>query len=390
MQFRVRFLCKTENIVWKEVFPTRLIDIAKLAGVSKATASRALADSPLVRESTKRRVQEIAAQYNYQPNTLARAVASQRSGILGFCLLQQQNPSFGHTFFGPVLDGALQEAQDRGYHMIIAANTGSHTFDEAFIKDAIEGVILSSFNPAEVMREFERRGTPRVLVNNVLEEPLASYVMDDNIGGARMITEHLLRDCGRKRIAIVSDRLSHTSYLLRYLTFSRTLEEAGLQPYANDAFRADDLYQGHALTYGPLAREFGLTEIPRLGTPILVASTRPEYGYQAGKRLLATGDLPDAIFATTDSIAVGLIHALLEAGVRIPEDIAIAGYDGVALSNACFPGLTTIEVDHHAIGRTAAQALLRRIEDPQLPAEILTLPNRLVIRGSTVPGVKSL
>lgn len=113
-----------------------------------------------MKEETKKRVKEIADQYNYRPNTLARAAAAQRSGILGFCLLNKQHPQFGHSFFGPILDGALQEAQSNGYHLILSANSGNYTFEEAFIQDAIEGVILSSFAPADAIRIFQQRRIP--------------------------------------------------------------------------------------------------------------------------------------------------------------------------------------------------------------------------------------
>jgi len=162
-------------------------------------------------------VQEIAKQYNYRPNSLAQAVAVRKSGILGFCLLHKENPSFAHTFLGPVLDGALQEAQLNGYHLILSANSGSHTFDEAFIQDAIEGVIFSSFAPAEAIRIFQSRKIPRVVINDEFDAEHVGFVLDDSYGGGKLLMEHLIRDCGRRRIAIISDRFSHTSYLLRYL-----------------------------------------------------------------------------------------------------------------------------------------------------------------------------
>ena len=361
----------------------KLIDIARLANVSKTTASRALADSPLVKESTKRRVQEIAEQYNYRPHTLARAMAFQRSGILGFCLLNKKHPRFGHSFFGPVLDGALQQAQESGYHLILAANTGNYSFEEAFIQDAIEGVILSSFDSASAIRVFQQRGIPQVVINDVLEAEHTAFIMDDNYGGARALMDHLLRGCGRRRIAIITGRLTHTSYLLRYLAYRDALTEAGLPPYENNRFRTMDLYGGYKTFSPAVARRFGLAEIPRFGTPVVVSSNRSEEGYAAASAILAAGEPPTAIFVTSDSLAVGVIRALREAGLRVPQDVAVTGYDDAPVAEACFPALTTVRVDRNRIGREAVRQLVQLIEDPERESKTVWVPNQLIIREST-------
>ena len=362
----------------------KLIDIARLANVSKTTASRALADSPLVKEATKKRVKEIAEQYNYHPHTLARAMASQRSGILGFCLLNKQHPQFGTSFFGPVLDGALQQAQKDGYHLILAANTGNYSFEEAFIQDAIEGVILSSFDPANAIQVFQKRGIPQVVINDVLDADHTAFVIDDNYSGARAIMRHLIHDCGHRNIAIVTSRLSHTSYLLRYLAYRDALAEAGLSPYENDCFRNVDLYGGYDTFSNVIRREYGITDIPRVGTPVVVSSNRMEAGFEAVRQMIASGKLPSAIFAATDSLAVGVIKALQQAGLRIPQDVAVAGYDDVPEAVATTPALTTIRVDRNSIGQAAVRKLVQLIEHPDRKSETVYVPNKLIIRESTM------
>ena len=102
--------------------------------------------------------------------------------------------------------------------IILSANAGNHSFDEAFIQDAIEGVILSSFDPAEAIRIFRQRNIPQVIINDVLDSNHTGFIMDDNYGGGKALMNHLIHDCGR-RIAVISDRLSHTNYLLRYLAY---------------------------------------------------------------------------------------------------------------------------------------------------------------------------
>lgn len=362
----------------------KLIDIARLANVSKTTASRALADSPLVKEETKQRVKEIAAQYNYRPNTLARAVASQRSGIIGFCLLNKQFPRFGHFFFGPVLDGALQQAQEEGYHLILAANKGDYSFDEAFIKDAIEGVILSSFAPEEAIRVFQQRNIPQVVINDVLDAEHTAFIMDDNYAGGRKIMRHLIEDCGHRKIAILTSRLTHTSHLLRYLAYRDALAEAGLEPYRNDSFRDTDLYGEYKVFNSVISRQFSIRDIPRVGTPVVAADTQIDLGFEAVTRMIEAGDLPTAIFATSDSLAVGAVQALQRAGLRVPQDVAVAGYDDTALAEAVLPKLTTIRVNRAQIGREAVKKLAELIEDPGRDSETVYVSNELVIRESTV------
>lgn len=364
----------------------KLIDIARMANVSKATASRALADSPLVKDSTRQRVQEIARQYNYRPNSLAQAVAVRKSGIIGFSLVKKEDPTFGHTFLGPVLDGAIQEAQASGYHLILSANTGNRTFDEAFIQDAIEGIIFASFAPAEAVRYFQERKIPQVVINDVLDAEHVGFVLDDNYRGGRALMEHLIHDCGRRRIAIISDRLSHASYLFRYLAYIDVLREKSLAPYANKAFQNDDLYGAYQPSSEIVLRQHSLTDIPRFGTPIITPGTEIQQGYAAAARIIQTGDLPDAVFVTADSLAVGVIRALTDAGVRVPEDIAVTGYDRTDISDVVVPALTTVQVNRREIGHSAMKLLIKFIKNPQRESEILHIPNELIIRGSTVPG----
>ncbi|MDO4614911.1 MAG: LacI family DNA-binding transcriptional regulator [Lachnospiraceae bacterium] len=362
----------------------KLDDIAIMAGVSKSTVSRALANSPKIKESTRKRIQALAAEHNYQPNSLAQAVASKHSGILGFCLLKKEHPSFGHPFFGPVLDGAIQEAQKCGYHLILAANSGNHSFDEAFIKDAIDGVLLSSFSVESSMKEFQKRNIPQVIINDLLYSDDADFIIDENYRGGLAITNHLVHECGRKRIAVITDRLSHTSYLTRYKAYIDVLTASNAIPYSNSAFRDEDYYRDFAITSPRVLDELGLSDIPHFGTPILATGTRIEHGYICGKRLLATKDLPDAVFATADALAVGAMHAFQEAGIRIPEDIAIAGYDDVDCGRAAFPQLTTIQVNREEMGRAAVRALVERIHDPKSSSKTLYIPNKLIVRGSTL------
>lgn len=363
---------------------TKLEDIARYAGVSKSTASRALAGSTLVREETRQRILEIAEQYSYKPNALAQAVATKRSGILGLCLYIKTKPYFGHTFYGPLLDGAIEEAKEHGYHIVLApSNQVNTSFDEHFIQDSIDGVILVSFMPQRAMAEFKRRRIPLVLVNDALPSDNTAYIVQNNYAAARQIMQHLVVEKGYKNIAFMNDRLSHSSYYMRYLAYLDVLREHGLAPYENSAFKNDDLWGNFARPSDDMLHMFGLNAQPVQGTPIVTHNNTSATAMQRTQFLLQTGQLPRAIFAASDSIAIGVIKALQNAGLRIPEDIAVAGYDNIESSQWTSPALTTVAVDPHEMGRLAVKELLAQIANPELESRMRMVNHALLIRQST-------
>lgn len=328
----------------------KLSDIARLAGVSKATASRALQGSPLVKEDTKRLVMETANRLNYKPNALAQAMATKRSGIIGFLMYKKDPPYVSHTFFGPVLDGAIEEAASRGYHIVLAAaNDMADTFDEHFIQDSIDGALLVSFYPNEVIKEFKRRGIPLVVINDFVDSENNAFIVDDNYGGACAVMEHLIKEKCHKKIAHITERLDHPSYHARYRAY----------------IDMHDLYG-----------------IPVFDGLVLARSTTFQNGIEAMNRLLSQDNLPTAVFAATDSLALGAMHAIKSAGLRIPGDLAVAGYDDIQAASMSEPPLTTICVDREHIGRAAVAALMEQIAEPQKPSRIITIKNKLIIRAS--------
>jgi LacI family transcriptional regulator/LacI family purine nucleotide synthesis repressor len=159
--------------------------------------------------------------------------------------------------------------------------------------------------------------------------------------------------------------------------------EHGIPIYENPAVRADDLWHGYAPPEAEVLALYGLKPPDMLGTPVVLRSTSPEEGRQAMRMLLGSGDAPDAVFATTDSIAVGVLQAIREANHRIPEDIAVAGYDDIEAAKSCVPPLTTVSVNRCEIGRLAVSELLAQIAQPSSPSRMRIVPNRLVVREST-------
>lgn len=361
-----------------------LSDIAQLAGVSKTTASRAFSNPSLVNEKTLNRVLSIAQQYNFRPNAMAQAVAYRRSGLVGFCLYNKSRPFFGHTFFGPVLDGVTEEAKALNYHVVLAITDQiQDTFEERFIEDGIEGAILSTFAPEKMVEVFRARKIPVVVVNDELEAKHTGYVIDNNYGGAKKIMTHLIEDRGYQSIAFVSNRISHTSNMLRYIGYLDALKENNLLPYSSPDLPLYDLL-GRVREYNrvPLA-QFGLSSIPRCGSPIILRDLSPQAAFEGVQALLNCAHLPRAIFCTADSIAVGVIKAIRARGLRVPNDIAVSGYDDIEIAGLFEPSITTISVNRNEIGRSAMKLLRTYISEPNRPSKTVCIDNRLIIREST-------
>lgn len=366
-----------------------LEDIARLAGVSKATASRAFSNPSAVSEKNRELVLEVARRYNFRPNSMAQAVARRKSGLIGFCLYNKSRPFFGHTFFGPVLDGVTEQAKDMNYHVVLAiTNEMQDSFEERFIEDAIEGAILSTFEPEKMVKAFQNRNTPVVIINDELDAGHTGYILDDNYGGAKKLMAHLIDECGYETVAFVSNRLSHSSNMLRYIGYLDALEERGLPPYSAAGLPQNDLLGSVRKFNRKMLANYGYDIIPRKGSPIVLRYNTPACAYENTLLLLDQPVLPRAIFCTSDLLAVGVMKAIQARGLRVPEDIAVCGYDNVEAAYLADPPITTVAVDRIGIGHEAVKLLKTYIDNPSLPSKTVCLSNQLVIRGSTVPANK--
>ena len=330
----------------------KLSDIARLTGVSKSTVSRALQDSPVVKEATRRLIRKTAEELNYKPNSLAQAMATKRSGIIIAFLMYRKDPPYtAHTFFGPVLDGAIAEAAVQNYHIVLAAaNDIEHTFDEHFIQDSIDGAMIVSFHPKEVIKNFERRGVPLVVINDLVETLNNPFIIDNNYRGACKLMEHLILERGHEKILHISESPAHPSFSERYKAYL-------------------DMHKVHS--------------IPVYGEAYRVSHTTFEEGAAAMKDVLTWKNPPTAVFAVTDTLALGAMYAIQEQGLRIPEDIAVVGYDDIDAAAMSNPPLTTISVNREQIGREAVDALIKQIEDPTKSSRVITVENNLIIRKSS-------
>ena len=327
-----------------------IYEVAKQAGVAISTVSRVLNDSPNVSEETKVKVQKAINELNFRPQVSARKLASKEPQILAVAV-----PSFTTPFFNEVLKGVKDEIRKMDLDIILY-NTGSKDPEEAvtnfFDRGTADAVVLISIDVSDTAHmHLQSSGIPTVLVNSQHQD--YNYFMVNDYQGGFMAGEHLISS-GFERIGMISTPVKTRTSIER---------ENGFK----DAFKK--LKQSPKKEYfitGDTSKHAGFTE---------------EAGFEAINKYSQMSEFPDAIFCLNDSMALGALHAISRLGLRVPEDVAIMGYDNIKLSK--YLDLTTIDQQMHTIGTQAISRLLAIIKskDTQL---FQTMINPILIpRGST-------
>lgn len=329
-------------------------DIAYLAGVSQSTVSRALRGSPLVNPETTRRILEAAERLNYTVDKHASSLRTQRAGTLALLLFEDPTSDDSHInpFFLPMLSAITRACAAQGQDLLISFQQLSHDWhaDYGDSKKA-DGLILLGYGDYLAylgkLHKLVEQGTPFVRWGAVLPEQPGISIGCDNFGGGRQAGNHLLA-CGRRRIAFLGDASSHyPEFLDRFLGCDAALRDAGLS--LDRALQVD-------------------------------AESSEDMGYQAARELMRRGAIFDAIFGASDLIAIGAMRALAEAGLRVPEDVAVVGFDDIPAARIASPALTTIRQDTVRAGELLVDTLIRLVDGQ--PAESRRLPTELVVRRS--------
>jgi len=331
---------------------TTLKDVAARAGVSIKTVSNVVNERPYVTDDTRERVLTAINALHYHPNLSARHLRTGHLGVLALAI-----PDLSNTYFADIGKTVGAAAANHGYTVLLDHTGGDRAGESLAINGLrphlIDGVILSPLAlDLEDLRP-ERVAVPLVLLGERLFGVPYDHVAPDNIAAARLATTHLIA-LGRRRIAAIGaqDTDSGATGRLRLRGYFDALEEGG---------RVVD---------------------PDLLAP--VASFHRADGAQAMRQLLALDDPPDAVFCFNDLLALGAIRALHDAGLSVPTDVAVVGYDDIEEGLFATPSLTTIAPDKEEIGRVAVSMLVARIEGGRLdpPARVET-PFQLVVREST-------
>jgi len=328
-------------------------DVAELAGVSRTTVSFVLNDVPGVKISkeTRQRVLQAARELNYYPTAAARSLASGKTHRIGLILGEGQERLAADAFLPTFLQGVTASVHQRGYLLMLqlAEDVPSHEAYARLIREQqVDGLILSGPRSGDpLLPQLAEEKFPLIL-HGQLESHDLPYVDIDNHAGAYRVVNHLV-GLGQRRIAFISN--------------------------------APLFYSGTQDRFAGYRQALAEHDIPLQEDLIRTAAFLPDSGYAAMGELLALRQPPTAVFAASDVVALGAMSAVHAAGLRIPENVAVVGFDDIFLAAHACPPLTTVRVPAYGLGWTSAEILIRLIEGEEDISSV-TLDTELVIRES--------
>jgi LacI family transcriptional regulator len=332
-------------------------ELARLSGVSVGTVSRALNGYADVSEQTRERIMRIAQELDYTPSATARTLVTQRSHVVGvFLETGEGHPDLQHPFFHEVLGGLKQFAGTAGYDLLVFASErpgngyGTHSYLKRCRHHNVDGAVLMGLDADDPeVRRLVRSDVATVGVDVELDGPLTTCVASDNEAGSAAAVRHL-HELGHRRIAHITGLLDKAPGADRLRGYRRELQRLGVTP------------RDEYVAYG----DFYV-----------------ESGHEAMTRLLALDEPPTAVAVAADMTALGAIRAATEAGLEVPRDLSVVGFDDIQLAEYLHPPLTTLRQAKTSLGIEAGRALVRHIDgEADVPAAV-TLPVDLIVRAST-------
>ena len=337
--------------------PVTLKELAARAKVHPSTISRIANHDPGLRvaTATRARIEALLRETGYQPNGIARGLKLRQTNVLAVVIPDITNP-----FFAAFFRGVEDAASPRGFNVLLCNTDGSPDRQRSHLQSLearrVDGVILaSSYLRDPAVRHLRRQRVPYVLVNRYSDDGEDPFVGADDLLGGEAATTHLVQ-LGHRRIGHLAGRPTVSTGVLRRRGYSAALAAAGLTPD------------------------------PRL---VVEAGYSEEGGALAARRLLSLADPPTALFAVTDMAALGAIAAAQRLGLRIPEDVAIVGYNDIPLAARISPSLTTMHVPIHEFGSVAVGLLLEQIERDEPASRRVRFAPDLVVRESTVRATQA-
>ncbi len=341
----------------KKIKKLTLGELARKAGFSTGTVSMALRNDPLIKEKTRKYVQELARKLNYIPSALGRALATRSTQQIGLTITDITNP-----FFAAVVMGAETAAEAKKYNIILSNTTYNAEKEkqsiEIFMQGIVDGIII---DPVEnnkdfsLYRQLEKFDIPFVLLRKLTGLKDINFVMDDDRKAARMLTGHLI-DEGAKKIAYVGSTRCGVTDHDRLLGYKEELKTH------NALFKEDFVFE---------QASFGLKD-----------------GIECGRKILGSQENFDAVIAFNDLLAIGIMEAAREMNLKIGKDIKIVGFDNIFYASLKEINLTTVELAKFELGRKAAEVLFELMEAKKENKktklkQILLEPELIVRRSST-------
>ena len=339
----------------KQNSPITMKDIARDLGVSVATVSRALKDSPRISEAKRREIQEYAREHNFLPNVIAETLRKSRvqpNKVIGVIV-----PQFIHYYFASILKGVEEEASRRGYRIMVAQSDDKYEreveISKSFYANKCCGIIVSMAKNTTKYDHFQKlidMGIPLVFYDRICTGVNASRVVVDDYMGAYTAVTHLI-DTGCRKIAYYGMVQSMEIDKNRFNGYEDALRKHGLKPNPDWLRKCDNRADAEVVT--------------------------PE--------ILAQPDHPDAFFAINDDTAIGILYSAKKMGFDVPDEISICGFTNGNRAKACNPMLTTVEQRGVMVGEEAANILMGQVEGslPMDKVEKRVVRTRLIIRGTT-------
>jgi len=327
--------------------------VGQLAGVSRSTVSRVINGHPSVSGEVRERVWNVIRETGYQPHAAARSLVTRRTQIIGVIIPESVARLFVDPFFPLLLGGITATCNTRGYHLMLSLFNGPANPEELYRRlvhsGHLDGVVVASarLDDPLVCRLLQDE-VPFILVGRHVDDRVR-YVDADNVGGARMAVEHLIR-LGHRCIGAITGPLGTPAGADRLIGYRRALEASRIA------------VQEDLVVEGDYSKGSGATGMQQL----LPAQ-------------------PSAVFCASDSMAIGALETIREAGLRVPDDIALVGFDDVPVATAVEPALTTVRQPIEGLGTMAAELLLNLLENPpdgQAPGQRIILPAKLIVRDS--------
>ena len=332
-------------------------ELARHCDVSIATVSRVFNSPELVSQETRQRILEVAVRIGYLPNESARTLATKKSHLVGLVWdTDHRRPGWRHPFLQEILVALKTALSGHGLHLLMLAAADSsgpearQRFLRAVRRHSLDGlVIIDNGERDPAVLALADAGVPCVALDLRVDGPTSTYVTSDNAGGAALAVRHLI-ERGHRRIATITGPQQTWPGAERLTGFRAALAGAGLVLPEEYVVEGDFYLDG---------------------------------GHAAMRRLLALDERPTAVFAAGDEMAIGAMRAILGAGLRVPDDVAVVGFDDIDVAALIPPGLTTVAQDKAGFGTAAAEALVAMLRYGDEPAEPTALPTTLVVRGTT-------
>jgi DNA-binding LacI/PurR family transcriptional regulator len=321
--------------------------IADIAGVSIATVSRVMNHKETVKEETRQKILKIMEQHNFNPSSVL--ITDHTSQTILLCV-----PEFSNPFGSIVINGIHQSAYRNNYRVFLLQSKEKHfafqDYEDVLKNHSFAGIILLSGVTDMKLLELLNRSCPIVMCSESCDVDGISFVCIDDVLAARKATGYLI-SCGYKKIALFNSSLQ--------FRYARHREQGYIEALNNTGFKTNDEWIVH------------------------LSSVDYNLAYSYAMDMLSLQNRPDAVFAVSDVYAMAVIHAAKRTGIRVPQDIAVIGFDNIDISSMTDPTITTIEQPGHQIGYQSCELLIEKIKNPAAAKKRIILDTELIVREST-------